>query len=173
MPIFILRPIDTNDPSWKASTISQSVVIRAPSDIVARDAAVAAFAIATEKSGCKPLLPPWRQENVVAVSMVSDVGYSTAGPIEILDPSEFNEELIHVMGEFEPHPENLMCWDRRTGCGYWFYDSDHPEQQIGLQVAKNSRPGEDPHECLQDNARVGKMTEAYRRAAIEFKRSKR
>lgn len=88
MPIWRLTPIDAEDPNWEASSHRGLVLVRAPSEASARQAAEEAFGVATRFSPGKGLrLPPWTRSELVRAEIIDSPIYSAEGPTEVLQPS--------------------------------------------------------------------------------------
>lgn len=92
MKVFRLVPLDLTDPDWAASDWTRPVVIRAPTEDVARSAATLAFGKAVSRSPSSASIPinPWRQERLVKVDEIPNHERS-AGEVEMLDPPGYNE----------------------------------------------------------------------------------
>jgi hypothetical protein len=88
MPLWKLTPHDSQDPNWQASSYRGLVIVRAPDEASARDAAARAFDVKTRfKPGEGVLAPPWRRPATVKAERVEDARYEAEGPTEILYPS--------------------------------------------------------------------------------------
>jgi hypothetical protein len=96
MPIWRLIPIDPLDPNWQASSRRAAVVVRAPDEPSARDAAAAAFSVPVRFSpGEGVKTPPWTRPESVRAEIVVHSIYPAEGPTEILDPS-FDQDLPSI-----------------------------------------------------------------------------
>jgi len=88
MDLWKLTPVDLTDPSWEASAHRGAVMVRAPNEEAARNAAEAAFGVKTRFApGQSVKAPPWKRETLVRAEKVKDPKYAAEGPTEILDPS--------------------------------------------------------------------------------------
>jgi hypothetical protein len=88
MAIWKLTPIDLEDPNWEASSHRGLVVVRAPSEASAREAAEGAFAVPTRFPPGKGMrVPPWTRSELVRAEIVDHPIYSADGPTEVLEPS--------------------------------------------------------------------------------------
>lgn len=77
MELFRLRPVPErlDHPDWAASVYRGECFVLAATERDARAAAAAAFVIATEvKPGVEPPLQPWRQRELVAVTVMEGLG---------------------------------------------------------------------------------------------------
>lgn len=87
MPIWQLKPLDTRDPNWEASSYSGKVIVRARDEQAARATAEKAFGVKTRFSpGQGVKAPPWKRTELVSAEVVQDPHYDTEGPTEILYP---------------------------------------------------------------------------------------
>jgi hypothetical protein len=88
MPVWKLQPLDPSDPNWEASSHRAPVVVRAPDEEAAREAAQQAFGVKTRFSpGAGVIAPPWTRPSLVAAERVRDPRYDEDGPTEVLEPS--------------------------------------------------------------------------------------
>lgn len=88
MAVWKLTPVDPLDPSWAASSHRGSVVIRAPDEASARDAAEKAFGVKTRFApGTGLKAPPWRRPSLVRAERIKDTRFDAEGSTEVLDPS--------------------------------------------------------------------------------------
>jgi hypothetical protein len=88
MPVWRLIPIDLDDPNWEASSHRGVVVVRAPSEASAREAAEAAFGARTRFAPGKGMRrPPWMRSELVRAEIIDTPLYPADGPTEVLDPS--------------------------------------------------------------------------------------
>lgn len=88
MSLWKLEPLDLSDPNWEASSHRGLVIVRAPDDEAARDAAQRAFGVKTRFSpGAGVTAPPWKRASLVSAERVHDQRYEEEGPTEILEPS--------------------------------------------------------------------------------------
>ena len=87
MPIWLLTPVDLDDPNWEASSHRGPAVVRAPNEDKARAVAAEAFDV---KTGFRPgqgqLFPPWRRAALVTAQRVSDPRFIEDGPTELVEP---------------------------------------------------------------------------------------
>jgi len=103
MPIWRLEPCDLQDPNWEASSHRGPVVVRAPSEDTAREAAEKAFGVKTRfATGRGGHAPPWRRPQLVHARIIESAIYAADGPVEVLEPS-FQQDLPrHERQETEP-----------------------------------------------------------------------
>jgi hypothetical protein len=88
MPIWRLTPIDLEDPNWEASSHRGLVVVRAPSEASAREAAEGAFGVPTRFPPGKGMrIPPWMRSELVHAEIIDSPIYSAEGTTEVLEPS--------------------------------------------------------------------------------------
>jgi len=88
MPIWELTPVDPLDPNWEASSHQGRVVVRAPGEDAARDAAEKAFGLKTRfPPGGGIKAPPWKRPALVRAAIIRDERYEEAGPTEVLFPA--------------------------------------------------------------------------------------
>jgi hypothetical protein len=88
MPIWRLIPIDVEDPNREASSHRGLVLVRAPSEASARQAAEEAFGVPTRFPPGKGMrLPPWTRSELVRAEIIDSPIYSAEGPTEVLQPS--------------------------------------------------------------------------------------
>jgi hypothetical protein len=93
MRIWRLEPCDPLNPSWEASSHRGAVVIRAPSETVARETAERAFGVKTRFAPSKGMhAPPWRRPDLVHARIIESPSYPVEGPVEVLEPS-FQRDL--------------------------------------------------------------------------------
>lgn len=98
--IWRLSPKDPNHANWEASTYKAPVLVRAPSERIARWRAKIAFSIATQrKPGCDIPICPWCFEDFVSAERLNADAGVIDGPTEILEPKH---------GELEVPPD----WDK-------------------------------------------------------------
>jgi hypothetical protein len=87
MPIWLLTPVDLDDPNWQASAHRGPAVVRAPNAAKARALAAEAFDV---KTGFPPgqavRAPPWLREHLVTAEQIRDPRFAEAGPPELLEP---------------------------------------------------------------------------------------
>ena len=97
MAIWKLEPTDTNSPDWEASTYRGKVIVRAASDIKARQIAAGAFVIGVKvRTGAEKLGDiPWNQPLLVSSVSLQDSDYPENGNQEIVGPPE---ALRHASG---------------------------------------------------------------------------
>jgi hypothetical protein len=88
MPLWRLQPLDLGDPNWEASAHRGLVVVRAPDEEAAREAAQHAFGVKTRFSpGAGVTAPPWKRASLVSAERIRDQRYHEEGPAEVLEPS--------------------------------------------------------------------------------------
>lgn len=88
MPLWKLTPIDMTDPNWQASSHRGRVIVRAPDEEAAREAAAEAFDVPTRfPPGGGVKAPPWRRPSSVRAELIEDERYDAEGPTEVLDPA--------------------------------------------------------------------------------------
>ncbi len=93
MPIWRLLPVDLTDPNWEASSHRGPVVVRAPREESAREAAQEVFGVRTRFVPAKGMrAPPWQRSELVQAVLVEDSIYPADGPTEVLEPS-FDRDL--------------------------------------------------------------------------------
>jgi hypothetical protein len=87
MPVWRLIPIDLDDRNWEASSHRGLVIVRAPSETSAREAAEKAFGIPTRFPPVKGLrVPPWLRSEIVRAEIIDNPVYPVEGATEILEP---------------------------------------------------------------------------------------
>lgn len=87
MPLWQLTPVDPLDADWEASSHMGMVIVRAPHEADAREAAEKAFGVKTRfKPGGGIKAPPWKRPTLVRAEIVTDERYDEEGPTEILFP---------------------------------------------------------------------------------------
>jgi hypothetical protein len=87
MPIWKLTPIDLDDPNWESSSHRGLVVIRARSEVSAREAAEEAFGVPTRFPPGKGMrVPPWMRSELVRAEIIDSPIYPAEGPTEVLEP---------------------------------------------------------------------------------------
>jgi hypothetical protein len=87
MPVWRLIPFDLDDRNWEASSHRGLVIVRAPSESLARQAAEKAFGIPTRFPPGKGLrVPPWLRSEIVRAEIIDNPLYPVEGPTEILEP---------------------------------------------------------------------------------------
>jgi hypothetical protein len=91
MPLWKLAPIDLTHRNWTASTHRGEAIVRAASEKVARDLAVAAFAIAVPRvPGADIVHTPWRHADLVSCRQIEDPRFPEDGPDGVLDPEHYD-----------------------------------------------------------------------------------
>jgi hypothetical protein len=88
MPLWKLQPLDLGDPNWEASSHRGVVIVRAPDEATARDAAQRAFAVKTRfspRAGVRT--PPWKRASLSSAERVRDQRYEEEGATEVLEPA--------------------------------------------------------------------------------------
>lgn len=99
VPIYRLNPAqeELGSPDWRLSTYHLTVVVRAPSEHIARRAASIAFSIAAPRDSTLPIpANPWIQESLVRCTETPEAGWPANGPTEILEPPDCNEALTEI-----------------------------------------------------------------------------
>ncbi|HEY7765905.1 MAG TPA: hypothetical protein VIB38_13015 [Aestuariivirgaceae bacterium] len=87
MPIWRLTPIDAEDPNWESSSHRGLVVVRAPNEASAREAAEKAFGVPTRFPPGKGMrVPPWMRSELVRAEIIDSPIYPAEGPTEVLEP---------------------------------------------------------------------------------------
>jgi hypothetical protein len=97
MALFKLFPRCLEDSRWRASTRHSTVTIRAPDEETARY--VAALAYLPRISGNKTTSNwdnPWGEPRLTLVEAIEDQRWPSAGPVEILDPPDYREEVTDL-----------------------------------------------------------------------------
>ena len=90
MFIWKLTPIAPNDPNWWASEYSGVAVIRAPSEVRARQIASRAFKKATYQQLGDPLpVSPWDKDHLVRCHQFEESGHEEDGAESILEPKGY------------------------------------------------------------------------------------
>ena len=88
MPVWRLTPVDLADPSWEASSHRAMAIVRAPTEILAREEAQKAFGVRTGFApGQGVKAPPWKRASLVKAERIADAPYEPEGPVEVLEPS--------------------------------------------------------------------------------------
>ncbi len=88
MALWKLTPVDLKDPNWLASSHRGRLLVRAPTETAAREAAEQAFGVKTRfVPGAGVTAPPWKRANLVKAERIDDERYDPEGPTEVLDPS--------------------------------------------------------------------------------------
>jgi hypothetical protein len=91
--IWQLDPIDPTDHTWRASTYSRRVIVRAPTEEKARHIAFLAFRIAAQSiPGTEVPLTPWDYEYLVECQKIEAGPYQEEGAEAILEPAEYDHE---------------------------------------------------------------------------------
>jgi hypothetical protein len=87
MPIWKLTPIDLDDPNWEASSHRGLIIVRAPNEASAREAAEKAFGVPTRFPPGKGMrVPPWMRSELVRAEIIDSPIYPAEGPTEVLEP---------------------------------------------------------------------------------------
>jgi hypothetical protein len=87
MPIWRLTPIDAEDLNWESSSHRGLVVVRAPNEASAREAAEKAFGVPTRFPPGKGMrVPPWMRSELVRAEIIDSPIYPAEGPTEVLEP---------------------------------------------------------------------------------------
>jgi osmotically-inducible protein OsmY len=87
MPIWQLSPVDLSDPNWEASSHRGTVIVRAPDEKTAREAAQSAFGVATRFKHHPRLIAPWTRAKLVHASHIEDQRFDPEGPSGVLVPT--------------------------------------------------------------------------------------
>ncbi len=88
MPIWQLIPLDPTAPAWVASNYVGRVVIRAPTEREARQAAVQAFG--KETPGVPWHAHPWNRLALVQCDELHQSGYPPLGRTAVLEPAGYS-----------------------------------------------------------------------------------
>ena len=87
MAVWRLVPLDLTDPNWAASSYRGTVVVRAPDEESAREAAEKEFGIKTRfEPGAGVKAPPWKRKLVAKAEQIEDPRFESEGPTEVLEP---------------------------------------------------------------------------------------
>jgi len=88
--IWKLEPTDVHSRDWEASTYRGEVIVRAESEMKARQIAARAYVIVTEvKIGARKINDiPWNQLSLVSAVTIQDSSYQESGSEEIVGPPE-------------------------------------------------------------------------------------
>ena len=86
MPIFKLTPTANASDHWKGCIYKGVVIVRAPDESEARQAATEAFSVVKHSPGRDTLLPPWKLKDLVSCTKAADLGLKVEGKTEILSP---------------------------------------------------------------------------------------
>ena len=88
MAVWMLTPVDLDDPNWEASSHRGPAIVRAPDEQKARETAERAFDV---KTGFRPgqgvRVPPWSRAALVRAERVNDSRFADEGPTELLEPT--------------------------------------------------------------------------------------
>ena len=97
MATFRLTPTKTDHPFWDGSDHREEVLVRAPSERIARSAAGLVFGVAvTAKLGNDTPLSPWKDASLASCEIVDP---DDEGAVEIIEPVGDYESLEHVVWE--------------------------------------------------------------------------
>lgn len=88
MKIWRLTPVDLDDSNWRASTHREECIVRAESEMEARDTAHRSFWIAAEKDSSSEPIPvsPWKYGNLIRAEQIDASNHSPDGPREVITP---------------------------------------------------------------------------------------
>ncbi|MBX5455112.1 MAG: hypothetical protein K6U10_14405 [Acidobacteriia bacterium] len=87
MALWSLTPLQPEDPSWEASSYRGVVIVRAPNEARAREAAAKAFDVKTRfEPGAGVHFPPWTRPALVKAERIRDPRFAAEGPTEVLEP---------------------------------------------------------------------------------------
>ena len=88
LPVWRLVPIDLEARNWEASSHRGLVIVRAPSEASAREAAEEAFGIPTRffPPGKGLRVPPWLRSEIVRAEIIDNPVYPVEDPTEVLEP---------------------------------------------------------------------------------------
>lgn len=93
MFIWKLTPTDPDDPSWQASSHRGAVIVRAPTEAVAREEAQAHFGVPTRfPPGTPYAAAPWKRAELARVELIAQSRHEQDGPVAVLEPS-FDTDL--------------------------------------------------------------------------------
>jgi osmotically-inducible protein OsmY len=92
MAIWQLSPVDLSDPNWEASSHRGPVIVRAPDEKMAREAAQSAFGVPTRFRHHPRLITPWTRAELVRAAHIEDQRFDPDGPTAVLVPS-FDQDL--------------------------------------------------------------------------------
>lgn len=93
MFIWKLTPVDSDDPSWQASSHRGPVVVRAPDEQSAREEAQDAFGVPTRfPPGTGFGLAPWKRPALARAEILEQSRHDADGPVGVLEPS-FDTDL--------------------------------------------------------------------------------
>jgi hypothetical protein len=88
MTVWKLSPVDLTDKNWEASSHRGAVIVRAPDEEMAREAAEQAFGVKTRfKPGAGVIARPWKRDSIVKAEQIKDPRFELEGATEVLDPS--------------------------------------------------------------------------------------
>ncbi len=90
MQLWKLTPLDLSAPNWEASTHKGPVIVRAPDEVAARQAAKDKFfrAANKQKIGDPVRHPPWAHASLVNAVTIDDERFEVEGPTEVLEPAD-------------------------------------------------------------------------------------
>ena len=89
MEIWKLEPTDVHSRDWEASTYRGEVVVRAESEMKARQIAAGAFVIASKATLAEKLTDiPWHQPSLVSAVTIQDSNYKDGEKEEIVGPPD-------------------------------------------------------------------------------------
>jgi len=97
MALFKLFPRRLEDSCWRASTRHAAITIRAPDEETARY--VAALAYLPRISGDRMTSNadnPWGDPRLTLIEAIEDQRWPSVGPVEILDPPDYNEQVADL-----------------------------------------------------------------------------
>lgn len=87
MPVWVLTPLDLDDPNWAVSSHRGPAVVRAPNEEKARAVAAEAFDLKIAfRPGQGLRFPPWTRPALVRAERVHDPRFEEEGPPEVLEP---------------------------------------------------------------------------------------
>lgn len=92
MAIWKLEPIDTRSDHWATSMHKGTVIVRAPTEDIARQLATRAFEIKpAQGASLNALITPWVQRDLVQCTSVRHSKFQEDGPATVLDPPHYGD----------------------------------------------------------------------------------
>ena len=93
MALWKLAPINLDHPRWEAGAYKGTVIVRAPNETAARQAATKKFyKPMVRPDGYLISLSPWKDDPedaaLVEVTPIEDDRYEAEGPTEVLEPAD-------------------------------------------------------------------------------------
>lgn len=95
MAIWKLEPTDLNSTDWEYSTYQGEVIVRAESEIKAREITARAYVVmAKVKTGARKSNDiPWNQPSLVSATTIRDGNYQEIGREEVVGPPEALQKI--------------------------------------------------------------------------------